>query len=269
MMYSYNGWMASPYPSQIGVVHFEPIPGYDFPGGIKSGDVKVIFTYLVRQLDARVESIEHYPPGDEWGYAYRANVNDPNSLSCHASATAIDYNATKHPNKIAYTWTRAQSLEIHKIIDDELDGVIKWLEGWDEMHFEIRGTFNQVRAVADKIRAGQVGPTPQPTPQPEPEPEPEEEGPMYRIYYFNGEPTAAGDQTNVTEAYRCLCAKAEKRPKGQDPFIIVDAWHIKDPAELKVWQDRGLATMNKPDSPARLRASINFYGGSFDNTKTP
>lgn len=162
---SYNGWPASSDPSAIGINRgWEPIKGHDFPGGIKSGDVEVVFTYLVRQLDSRVEPIEEYPAGDEWGYNYRANVNNPSQLSCHASGTAIDYNATQHPNRVDYTWTQAQSREIHKIIDDELDGVIKWLEGYDEMHFEIRGSAAQVAAVAKKIRAITTPPEPTPVP---------------------------------------------------------------------------------------------------------
>lgn len=160
MAVSYNGWAASSNPSAIGVnAGWEPIKGHKFPGGIKSGDVETVFTYLVRQLDLRVEPIEDYPAGDEWGYNYRPNRNNPSQLSCHASATAIDYNATQHPNKVLYTWTREQTREIHQIINDELDGVIKWLEGWDEMHFEIRGTSAQVAAVAKKIRANETAPT--------------------------------------------------------------------------------------------------------------
>jgi hypothetical protein len=154
MASSYNGWPASRDAAAIGINRgWEPIAGHDFPGGIKSGDVQTVFTCLVRQLHKRVEPIVIYPPGDEWGYAYRDNVNNPGQLSCHASGTAIDYNATEHPNRVDYTWSRDQTREIHKIIDDELDGVIKWLEGYDEMHFEIRGTAAQVAAVAKKIRA--------------------------------------------------------------------------------------------------------------------
>jgi hypothetical protein len=149
---SYNGWPASSSPSAIGINRgWEPVPGHDFPGGIKSGDVQTVFTYLVRQLDKRVEPIREYPPGDEWGYNYRANVNNPSQLSCHASGTAIDYNATQHPNKVKYTWTQEQTREIHKILD-ECSGVIRWLEGYDEMHFEIRGSSAQVAAAAKKIR---------------------------------------------------------------------------------------------------------------------
>lgn len=265
MVMSYNGWPASRYPSAIGInSNWEPIPGHKFPAGIKSGDVEVVMTYVVRQLDARAEPIEEYAPGDEWGYFYKPSANSPNLISCHASGTAFDYNATQHPNGVRGTWTRAQVAVIREI-QDEVDGVVYWggdRNTADEMHFEIQGTAYQVRAVADKIRAGQT-----PT---EPEPEPEkEEGPMYRIYWFKGEPTASGTQGATTAAYRVLCAKAEKRPGGQDPFIAVSAWHIKDQDELKIWQDRGLATMNTREDAASLRSSIEYFNGPFDNTKTP
>lgn len=167
---SYNGWPASPTPSLIDINRtWEPIKGHDFPGGVKGGDVETVMTYLVRQLDSRVEPIEEYPSGDEWGYNYRPNVNNPNQLSCHASGTAIDYNATQHPNKVKYTWSQVQVREIHKILD-ELEGVVRWLEGYDEMHFEIRGSAGQVAAVAKKIRA-MTAPKPPTTPTPVPEKE--------------------------------------------------------------------------------------------------
>jgi CTP:molybdopterin cytidylyltransferase MocA len=161
MATSYNGWPASRYPSSIGVnARWEPIPGHRFPGGVKSGDVEVVLTYFVRQLHSRVERIELYSPGDEWGYNYKASANSPYTLSCHASATAFDYNATRHPNGRRGTWSWAQLAEIRKIQRD-VDGVVHWLGDAprvpDEMHFEIRATAAQVKAVADKIRAGRIG----------------------------------------------------------------------------------------------------------------
>lgn len=157
MATSYNGWAASPDPAAIGINRgWEPIPGFDFPGGIKGGDVEVVMTYLVQQLDARVEPIEMYPAGDEWGYAFRDSVNNPDGdddeMSCHASGTAIDYNATRHPNGQGGTWTAAQRREIDQILKVELGGVVKNLTDFDEMHFEIKGTAAQVKAVADRLR---------------------------------------------------------------------------------------------------------------------
>jgi hypothetical protein len=63
-------------------------------------------------------------------------VNNPSSLSCHASGTAIDYNAVDHPNGSSGTFTDAQVAEIYAILA-EAQGAVDWLYGYDEMHFEI------------------------------------------------------------------------------------------------------------------------------------
>lgn len=164
MASSYNGWPASPYPSRIGInTSWEPIPGHRFPGGIKSGDVQTVMTYLVRQLDARVEPIEMYRPGDEWGWFYKYSANSPYLLSCHGSGTAIDYNAVRHPNGVRGTWTSAQVREIREILAE--CGVVRWLYDStrtpDEMHFEIRGTPYDVMLAARRLK-GLQPPAPQP-----------------------------------------------------------------------------------------------------------
>lgn len=165
MAASYNGWVASPYPSVIGInTSWEPIRGHRFPGGIKRGDVETVMTYLVRQLDARVEPIEYYRPGDEWGWYYKYSANSPYLLSCHASGTGLDYNATRHPNGVRGTWSASQIREIRKI-QAECSGVIRWLGDAvrrpDEMHFEIKGTPYDVMLAARRIK-GLAPPAPTP-----------------------------------------------------------------------------------------------------------
>lgn len=154
MAKSYNGWPASSSPSAIGVVAFAPVKSVQFPQGVKGGDVATVMGWLVKSLHARVEPIM-VEPGC-WGYNYRANVNNPDVLSCHASGTAIDYNAPKHPNGQSGTWSSAQYAEITKILN-QLENVVRMLKGYDEMHFEIRGSSADVKRVADKIRNGSLG----------------------------------------------------------------------------------------------------------------
>jgi hypothetical protein len=92
---------------------------------------------------------------DDWGYAYRANVNNPNTLSCHASGTAIDYNATRHPNGRRGTFTLTQVAEIRRILA-EVDGVVRWGGAFvgtpDEMHFEVIKGAGDVARVAARLR---------------------------------------------------------------------------------------------------------------------
>lgn len=154
MALSYNGWVASSNPDRIGVVPFEPFPGYDFPGGVKGGDVHTVFTYLAQELD-KIDPIEHYPAGDEWGYHYKYSANSPDLLSCHSSATAIDWNATKHPNGVRGTWTSSQVTQVRKVLAF-LD-CVRWLYDAvrvpDEMHFEISGSPADVHEAALRIKS--------------------------------------------------------------------------------------------------------------------
>lgn len=88
-----------------------------------------------------------------WGYNYRATTGGT-SLSCHASGTAIDINAPRHPYGKGGTFTAAQVKEIRKILA-ELDGTVRWggdFDNPDEMHFEIRVGKARVAAMADEIR---------------------------------------------------------------------------------------------------------------------
>jgi hypothetical protein len=171
--YSYNGWPASPDKASIGVVANDW-----FPGGVKAGDVTTVLRHVVRQLDARVEPIV---AGWCWGYTYKANVNNPSQLSCHASGTALDFNAVDHPNGSSGTFTQAQVGEIYAILA-ECRGAVGWLEGYDEMHFEI-----QVDA-ADLARvAALLGDAAPPEPEPEPEPPVEDDDVMQLLRIAGGD----------------------------------------------------------------------------------
>lgn len=186
---SYNGWPANSAPSAIGIVPFHPmgVTGFrngGFPTGIKGGDVATVFTHLVERLHAEAEPMLSDPATGQlgygcWSYEYRANVNNPSQLSCHASGTAIDYNAPKHPNGTTVASGRSgwsiRSVPAVRAILADLGGVVRWLEGNDPMHFEIHGTAAQVAAVAARLRRipGQVNDTPpEPTETPTPAPTP-------------------------------------------------------------------------------------------------
>jgi hypothetical protein len=241
MATSYNGWPASSSPSAIGInANWEPIKGHKFPAGIKSGDVETVMTYVVRQLDARVEPIEEYAGGDEWGYYYKYSANSPDKLSCHSSGTAFDYNATQHPNGKRGTFTSTQVAAIRKI-QNECSGVVYWggdRNTADEMHFEIQGSAAAVKAAATKIKA--IGTPPEPAPQPKED-----------------------DQVDAIAAYRCIYAKREKSSDA-DPYMCVEGWWIANSTELEVWRKKGLLEANKQTSPAAIRSSIAMHGGPFN-----
>jgi peptidoglycan hydrolase-like protein with peptidoglycan-binding domain len=161
---SYNGWPASPNPADFGGLTPLVVAGESFAPGVRSGDVHTVLEYVARQLHERVEPVvrNDWHQADDWGFAYRANRNDPNSLSCHASATAIDYNATRHPNGRRGTFTLSQVAEIRRILA-EVDGCVRWGGAFtgvpDEMHFEIIKNAADVERTADRLRGHVNRPT--------------------------------------------------------------------------------------------------------------
>lgn len=160
MATSQNGWPASPnLPLRKLIVAGESFA----PGILDNDDVFTVLQYVAVQVNKRVERI--YMPGwheaDDWGFYFRANANNPNSLSNHSSATAIDYNATRHPNGVPTrnTFTGVQIAEIHDILD-EVGNVVRWGGDYrgtpDAMHFEINASPTLVKHAADKVRAMNV-----------------------------------------------------------------------------------------------------------------
>jgi hypothetical protein len=129
---------------------------------MKSGDVDTVMGYVFHALHTRVEAAV---PGYCWGWSYRANVNNPNQLSNHSSATAGDYNAPYHPNGTSTGpnggggWTGAQYSEIHRILD-EVENSVEWLSGNDPMHFDIKVSASVLAGVANRLREGDQDMTP-------------------------------------------------------------------------------------------------------------
>lgn len=144
---SYNGWPGNSDPKAIDVVKFGDAQGLPFPGGVKAGDVFTVLGYVAVQFNARVEPIVS---GWDWGYSWKQNVNNPSQLSCHASGTAIDLNAPDHPNGSSGTFTNAQVGQIYAILN-EVQGAVDWLEGYDEMHFEISVNASTLARVAASL----------------------------------------------------------------------------------------------------------------------
>jgi hypothetical protein len=154
MATSYNGWPASPDLRLRPLV----VAGESFvPGIVDDDDVYVVLQYVAQQMHERVEPIvrSDWHQMDDWGFNYRNTTGDLTSLSCHASGTAIDYNATRHPYDVSpyRNFSSAQITEIHNIIRDL---PIVWGGDYryhpDAMHFEIMGSRSAVKAAADRIR---------------------------------------------------------------------------------------------------------------------
>jgi len=156
---SYNGWPVGTPASAIGVQNFV-VPGTNVTLPIKSGDVATVLTYVAQRFNAEVETLEGWQC---WGYDYRANVNNPSVWSNHASGTAIDLNAVKHPNGARATFTAAQIAAVRRILA-VCGPVVYWGQDYtgtvDGMHFEIDVPPSDPTLVllAARIRAGGVAP---------------------------------------------------------------------------------------------------------------
>lgn len=155
MANSYNGWPVddgSNIDTEFNVV------GIKYPGGVRKGSVSIVFRWFLTKL-ATLETprgpLQTPPNGECWGWEVRADVNDPGLISCHASGTAVDHNATRHPNGSSayYGWSTDQVAQIRAWLNEAQ--VIYWGADFsgtkDPMHFEIQGDQAAVDAAAIRL----------------------------------------------------------------------------------------------------------------------
>lgn len=137
MASSQNGWPASDEPRTIGVEAYV-VPGTQ----IKIRCSKKVAPLLINfcaEFNMEVEKLEGKTL-DDWGYAYRAirGQEDAGNLSNHASGTAVDLNASKHPLGKRGTFTKEQEVKIRALADKY---GLRWGGDYknraDEMHYEI------------------------------------------------------------------------------------------------------------------------------------
>jgi hypothetical protein len=172
MLTSYNGWTASPNHADIGGVVPLVIAGENFGGGVRAGDVAALFTQFWTDFHNEVEPLFQagWHEADDWGGAFRQNRN-ANNLSCHASWTACDGNATRHPNGVpaSKTFSQAQIDKIRWLCKVKYRGLLRWGGDFtgtpDAMHVEVIGTPGQVHTFVTGNPGGNV-PPPNPAPQP-------------------------------------------------------------------------------------------------------
>ena len=166
MTNSYNGWPGIKSGSDPRLTTIEPVPGRKFR--VRAGAVAEVFTWLIRRFHAEVEPITGGVL-DDWSYAYRA-VRESTTLSNHASGTAVDLNATKHPwqTRATANFTASQIAAIRRILADAVVNgkpVLRWLDRHDPMHFEVNyvdrgGSPDAVRVLADRLKGGTPAPAP-------------------------------------------------------------------------------------------------------------
>lgn len=164
MATSENGW---PVLEDRPPYQLVPYIDYEVQLAVRPGGVAVVLLECARRWHEEVEPLDAPGPRDEWGWAYRPVRGKTDGFSNHASATAIDLNATRHPRgtPTADTLTDAQIARCRAIVQSMKDKdtgkvVVRWGGDYktskpDAMHWEIApgATADMVRRVSDRIES--------------------------------------------------------------------------------------------------------------------
>lgn len=149
-LFSHNGWVASQDPAEINIKSYQ-VPGTK----IKLRCAEAVAPLLIgfaKEFHELIEPIDQGPL-DDWGYAFRNIRGVTEKLSNHASGTAIDLNAPKHPLGAVGTFPAEQVPMIRALAKKY---GLRWggdyVNRKDEMHFEIDIT--PVRAAALIVKLG-------------------------------------------------------------------------------------------------------------------
>lgn len=114
-------------------------------GGLLAGPVATVMLYFAARFNNEVQALALGSPPDDWGGNARP-IRDGAGWSNHASYTAIDLNATEHPQHVRGTFTTKQYAAMRRIANDLAAAVghavlrlgIDWTgASVDEMHAEV------------------------------------------------------------------------------------------------------------------------------------
>jgi hypothetical protein len=153
MLQSRNGWPASKDAAEIHIISV-PIEGTK----VKVRCAKAVAPLIAGFCKEFHELIEPIDEGqlDDWGYAFRMVRGSTDNLSNHASGTAIDLNATKHPIGKVGTFP-AQKIPMIKALSKKYGLIWGGSENWkrrDEMHWEIGLSEAKVAALIGSLNKG-------------------------------------------------------------------------------------------------------------------
>ena len=149
---SHNGWKASKDAAELNIVSI-PIEGTK----VKVRCAKAVAPLIAGFCKEFHQLIEPIDEGalDDWGYAFRMIRGSTDKLSNHASGTAIDLNAMKHPLGKVGTFPSEKVPMIRALAKKY--GMI-WGGDFrlrkDEMHFEIAITPAKAAALIGSLGIG-------------------------------------------------------------------------------------------------------------------
>src|SRR6185437_12238812 len=144
---SQNGYYAF---SSYGDENLRPFP---WVSGSVNKAAYEIFDLFCADYNATVEKIDK---GSSWGFAPRTIRGASTQLSNHASGTALDLNAPKHPLGKVGTFSASQRKAIRALQAKYPE--LRWGGSYagrkDEMHWEVNASPEALAARVDKLKAG-------------------------------------------------------------------------------------------------------------------
>lgn len=117
------------------------------------GAAGFVLVHLASWYNDRIERLDVQAVPDDWGWADRP-IRDSSETSNHASGTAEDLNATRHPLGVRTlaTFTRGQARRIRRRLRIVYLGCIRWGGDYqnrpDAMHWELDRARPSIRALA-------------------------------------------------------------------------------------------------------------------------
>ena len=154
MLTSYNGWPASKDQAEIGVRSYL-VPGTQRKLRCASAVAPLLIGFAA-EFHSLIEPIDD-DTYDDWGWAFRDVRGVPGKLSNHASGSAIDLNATKHPLGAVSTFDAAKVPMLRALAKKYgLTWGGDYKNRKDEMHFEISIDAVKAAALITKIQGVQV-----------------------------------------------------------------------------------------------------------------
>lgn len=136
MATSQNKWPAN----DVSRTQSYKVPGTDRALRLVKGPAGTLLSLVAAWVSKNVEPIMPDKELDDWGYAERPIRGSTTTLSNHASGTAFDFNATKHPLGTSGNWSTAEKTKVNGMLA-KLGGTVRWGENYngrkDPMHFEI------------------------------------------------------------------------------------------------------------------------------------
>lgn len=152
MSCSQNGYLAG----DRSVIVTMTVPGTTVRLPVRKGACGDLLVWAAARWHCEVEPLVD---GTCWGYAYREIRGSSTDLSNHASGTAIDLNAPKHPlgTDPSSNFTAAQIAAVNRIVAD-VSPALRWGGSYtgrkDGMHLEINASESVVAQVLARVQGG-------------------------------------------------------------------------------------------------------------------